>query len=389
MTAARSRPWPRCCPQLVDRALAAAGQRPDVHGSRRARRSSVRPSPPLLVVTVGPGWALAVDASPGLVSAAAPAGDAAAAAGRPSRAGTPATSPSCARGGRCSAGTPWLWQVVLGFAVLNAIHSGAWLTLGPAQAHETIGAKGWGLVLSAESVGLLVMTVVLLRVPLQRPVAVGHGRYRHASASRSCCWERRPTCPLLLVAAVVAGAGFEVFSMGWNLAMQENIEERHLSRAYSYDALGSYAAMPLGQLIRPAGRRRRRPQCWSSPGSPTPSSLSPRCSAPPCAACAVPTRSRPRSTRHPRPAGDATLPRCVTMPGTGDGLTSSCAASWPSGPRSPIRTAVRRGSTRPGSPTCRDRCSPGSPPGWRTSTRSVRWPASPAAVSRPTSRSPA
>ena len=37
--------------------------------------------------------------------------------------------------------------------------------------------------------------------------------------------------------------------MGWNLAMQENIDERHLSRAFSYDALGSYAAMPLGQLL--------------------------------------------------------------------------------------------------------------------------------------------
>ena len=31
--------------------------------------------------------------------------------------------------------------------------------------------------------------------------------------------------------------------------MQEHIEERVLSRAYSYDALGSFVAMPLGQVI--------------------------------------------------------------------------------------------------------------------------------------------
>ncbi len=31
--------------------------------------------------------------------------------------------------------------------------------------------------------------------------------------------------------------------------MQENIEDRMLSRAYSYDALGSFVAMPVGQLI--------------------------------------------------------------------------------------------------------------------------------------------
>jgi hypothetical protein len=31
--------------------------------------------------------------------------------------------------------------------------------------------------------------------------------------------------------------------------MQENIEDDMLSRAYSYDALGSFVAMPLGQLL--------------------------------------------------------------------------------------------------------------------------------------------
>ena len=53
---------------------------------------------------------------------------------------------------------------------------------------------------------------------------------------------------VLVVAAFLAGAGTEVFGMGWNLAMQENIEDRLLSRAYSYDALGSFVAMPVGQL---------------------------------------------------------------------------------------------------------------------------------------------
>jgi MFS family permease len=52
----------------------------------------------------------------------------------------------------------------------------------------------------------------------------------------------------MVVVMFVAGAGIEVFSMGWNLAMQENIEDSMLSRAYSYDALGSFVAMPVGQL---------------------------------------------------------------------------------------------------------------------------------------------
>jgi MFS family permease len=51
-----------------------------------------------------------------------------------------------------------------------------------------------------------------------------------------------------MVAAFAAGAGIEVFGLGWNLAMQENIPDEMLSRAYSYDALGSFIAIPVGQL---------------------------------------------------------------------------------------------------------------------------------------------
>jgi hypothetical protein len=57
-----------------------------------------------------------------------------------------------------------------------------------------------------------------------------------------------PHVGTLVVAMFVAGAGIEVFSMGWNLSMQEHVDERMLSRAYSYDALGSWVAMPIGQL---------------------------------------------------------------------------------------------------------------------------------------------
>jgi MFS family permease len=57
-----------------------------------------------------------------------------------------------------------------------------------------------------------------------------------------------PDLLLMVLVAFVAGAGIEIFSMGWNLAMQENVPDEQLSRAYSYDALGSFVAMPVGQL---------------------------------------------------------------------------------------------------------------------------------------------
>jgi MFS family permease len=59
----------------------------------------------------------------------------------------------------------------------------------------------------------------------------------------------QPDLWLLILLAFIAGAGVEVFNMGWNLAMQENIDDDMLSRAYSYDALGSFVAIPIGQLV--------------------------------------------------------------------------------------------------------------------------------------------
>jgi MFS family permease len=202
----------------------------------------------LLVVTVGAGWALAVDAASWLAAALLLLPVKIPARRRDRDAPSAGMLRELREGWSVFVGTTWLWVVVLAFGFLNAIHTGAWFTLGPVVAKETIGKQGWGLVLSAESAGLLLMTVVLLRVSLRRPLYAG---------MLGCALMTLPLVILgvephlmvLVVASLVAGAGMEVFSMGWNLAMQENIEEDMLSRAYSYDALGSFVAMPIGQLV--------------------------------------------------------------------------------------------------------------------------------------------
>jgi hypothetical protein len=53
---------------------------------------------------------------------------------------------------------------------------------------------------------------------------------------------------ILMAAAFLAGAGIEVFGLGWELAMQEHVPSDMLSRVYSYDMLGSFVAIPVGQL---------------------------------------------------------------------------------------------------------------------------------------------
>ncbi len=198
----------------------------------------------LLVVTVGPGWGLFVDALTWFASAALLLG---VRIPPPEASGTTGMLADLREGWDFFRSVTWLWVVVLAFGFLNAIQVGALFTLGPAVAKETIGEQGWGLVLSAESAGLLLMTIVMLRVPLQRPLLLGMLGISLLGLPMILLGAH-PELALLMVAMFIAGAGTEVFSMGWNLAMQENIEDSMLSRAYSYDALGSFVAMPIGQL---------------------------------------------------------------------------------------------------------------------------------------------
>jgi MFS family permease len=57
-----------------------------------------------------------------------------------------------------------------------------------------------------------------------------------------------PAIMPLIVSMFIAGAGTEIFSIGWMTAYHEHVPNELLSRVSSYDALGSFIAIPLGQL---------------------------------------------------------------------------------------------------------------------------------------------
>lgn len=201
----------------------------------------------VLVVTVGPAWAMALDGATYLASAAVlvlvrlPAA--------PRRAEQASMLTELREGWTFFRRTTWLWVVVAAFCVIVALHQGGFFTLGPVLAKQgAIGETGWGLLLSAEAAGLLLTSVVMLRVRLERPLywgMLGTALYGLPMVALGLTDE----VAVLVAVAFVAGVGIEVFALGWNLAMQENIPDDMLSRAFSYDALGSFAAVPLGQLV--------------------------------------------------------------------------------------------------------------------------------------------
>jgi len=199
----------------------------------------------VLVVTVGSGWAIAVDALTWLVAAwcmgrlQVP---------RLERTETTSMVHDLRVGWGEFVSRTWVWVVVAAFSVMNAIHVGLWSTLGPVIAKDTFGPGPWGWVLSAEAIGLLLMTVVLMRVRLRYPLRAGMlGMLALAFPFFMLGFD--PSVLPLVLLSFAGGAGMEVFGIGWSTALQEHIPEAVLSRVFSYDALGSFVAIPVGQVL--------------------------------------------------------------------------------------------------------------------------------------------
>lgn len=144
----------------------------------------------------------------------------------------------------------WLWVIVVAFGALNAIHSGAWAVIGPSVAKNTpsLGIPGWGLVLGAEAVGMIVMSLILLRWKLTRPLLTGMFGVALLAIPFTLLGLHPVTLPLV-AATFISGMGIETFGTGWNVAMMENVPQELLSRVFSYDMLGSFVAMPVGMLV--------------------------------------------------------------------------------------------------------------------------------------------
>lgn len=203
----------------------------------------------VFVVGAGPGWALLVDAATWLAAAALMVP-----VKLPARAPEPGSDrrPSLLHDLGAGWGffrrTTWLWLGVAATCVLNALYEGGLLTLGPVRAKSSdLGPHGWGLMLSAQGVGVLIATLGLIRWRLQRPLQTGMVGMALFGLPMVVLGVTTGLATLL-TAALLSGVGIQVFSMGWNLAMQEHIPEELLSRAVSYDQLGSFAAIPVGQL---------------------------------------------------------------------------------------------------------------------------------------------
>jgi len=229
-----------------------------------------------IVAVVGPGWGLAVDAAgfalAGVLysrlrlpvrsgSPSSGGADAGAGAGAGSGAGAGAGSgagPGSGPGSSVIADLregwqeftrrSWVWIVVAQFAVLNAAFVGATTVLGPVVADGSFGRAAWGLVVAAQTVGLGLGAVVALRWRPRHGLAVGVGLMA-VTAVPVATLGLAPVVPALVVAFLLGGVALEIFAISWDQSLQSHVPRASLARVYSYDMVGSFVAVPLGEVF--------------------------------------------------------------------------------------------------------------------------------------------
>jgi MFS family permease len=203
----------------------------------------------LLIAMVGPGWGLALNASTFAVAGVffvfvrSPR-----AAEKVQDAAPTNVLRELREGWQEFSGRTWVWVVVAQFALVNAAFVGAIAVLGPLVADESFGRVSWGLIIAAETVGLAVGALVALRWRPHHALGIGVALVA-ATALPVVGLAVVPLVPLLIGAFFLGGLAIEQFSVAWDQSLQQSIPQEKLARVYSYDAVGSFIAIPVGEIL--------------------------------------------------------------------------------------------------------------------------------------------
>jgi MFS family permease len=198
-----------------------------------------------LVATIGPGWALAVDAASFGVSALFLAGLRLAAR-------VPREAASFLHDLREGWGEfrsrTWVWAFVVVAGLGNMVW-GAWSVLGPVVADRELGgAAAWGTILAAMGIGALVGALFAIRVRPRRPMVLVAWTFALFAVAPALLAAGASTA-VVAAAALLAGIGMMLGNSVWESTLQRYVPQASLSRVAAYDWFGSIAFQPLGMVI--------------------------------------------------------------------------------------------------------------------------------------------
>lgn len=200
----------------------------------------------IITSAVGPGWGLAIDAMGFAVSAPlyflirVKSNKAAASQGNILR--------DIKEGWAEFAGRSWIWSIVLQFAIINVAFNGIVVVLGPMIADASFGRARWGIIVAAHSAGLIAGSFLAMKWHPRRDLFIGAmlaGLY----ALPIFMLSQNASAALLIVGFFIAGMSLGLFGVTWAHSLQTHIPPDKLARVYAYDAMGSFIAIPFGQLV--------------------------------------------------------------------------------------------------------------------------------------------
>ena len=200
----------------------------------------------LLVAAAGPGWAIAFDALTYFIAAAIllPMHVRA-----PEREAVVSFFRELGDGWREFRSRAWIWVVVLGFAFANAAESAGLNILGPVVARDSLGgASVWGLVLAATGIGLVLGSLIALRIRPERPLFLGVVSTILIFPPLVLLAIGAPWS-VLAAATLLMGIGIELFSVLWDTALQAHVPNEVLSRVSAWDYIGSLVLIPAAYAI--------------------------------------------------------------------------------------------------------------------------------------------
>lgn len=201
----------------------------------------------VLVATVGPALALAVDAASFAVSAWSlallhPTGTV--------RIGQEASFfAQLVAGWSEFRSRSWLWASVLHLSLLNLVVLAPFFVLGPLVALRSLGgAAGWATIATAYAIGALVGGLVGLRWRPRRPL-VAAVLVVVALAPLIAGLAVAAPLPVLAVAAALGGLQASLNEVLWSTSLQQHVPAEVLSRVSAYGWLGALLFAPLGYAL--------------------------------------------------------------------------------------------------------------------------------------------
>lgn len=200
-----------------------------------------------LIAVIGPGWVLAVDAAAFAVAGALRSLLDVSAVPRREPGGGMVRD--LREGWREVVGRPWLWSIIVQFAVVNAVVGAAESVFGPLVAEDHLGgARPWGFALAAFGAGTVLGGLLMVRWRPRRLLLAGSLSVLPLSLPSAALAVPVPV-PALVTVMFLVGVSVEVFGVSWMTALHQEIPEDKLSRVSAYDWFGSVAMVPLATAL--------------------------------------------------------------------------------------------------------------------------------------------